>query len=84
MKQKKQKTIEKVEMSKMPTVNPLSLANNYIYIINLLLQSGLTGVIFLLMKKTCNIWSDGRIYICLIILHDYSFFSKSIFGATIG
>ena len=52
------------------------LTNNYIYIINLLLKSGLTVVIFLLIKNIAKNWSD-RIT-CLTKLHDNSFFSKSI------
>ena len=51
----KDKTIEKMEMSKMPMVNPLFLTNNHIYILNLLLKSGLTVAISLLMRKTCKI-----------------------------
>ena len=37
------------------------LTNNYIYIINLLLKSGLTVVIFLLIKNTCKklVWQDN-------------------------
>ena len=61
--EKKHKPIEKVEMSKIPTVNPRFLTNNFIYIINLLLKSGLTVAVFLLMRKTCKtlIWQQ-RLY----------------------
>ena len=34
--------------------SPTFLTNNYIYIINLLLKSGLTFIISLLMRKTCK------------------------------
>ena len=58
--EKKHKTIEKVEMWKLSTVNRLFLTNNYIYIINLLLKNRLTVVIFLLMRETSKnlVWQE--------------------------
>ena len=41
--------------------SPTFLTNNYIYIINLLLKSGLIFIISLLMRKTCKnlVWHDN-------------------------
>ena len=35
-------------------------------------------------EKLTKIYSDDRTYICLIILHNNSFFLKLIFGVTFG
>ena len=50
----------------------------------LFLKSGLTAVFFYWWEKLAKFWSIRRTYIYLILLHDNSFFSKSIFDVTIG
>ena len=71
------------DLKKITKNTNICLTNNYIYMINFLLKNGLTIGIFLWWEKLSEIWSDTRIFICFIILHDYSFFSKSVFGVTI-
>ena len=79
---KNHKTNKKVEKTKIPMVKPL-LTNNCIYIINLLLKSGLTGGILLLMRKNCaNLVCQKKLYLFSHATRLF-FFLKLIFGVTI-
>ena len=55
-----------------------------IYIINILLKHGLIVGISLLMRKTCQKLGLAGELISAYLLHDYSLFSKSIHGFTVG
>ena len=77
MKQKKHKTIEKVEMSEMSMINPIFFTYSHKYIINLLWKSGLSISIFLSMRKTCKIKLNP------IILKDFFIISKRVFEVMI-
>ena len=60
---KKHQTIEKVEMSKMPTVNALFLTNNYIHN-KFVIKKGFNHHHFFIDEKNFKkIWSDRKTYL---------------------
>ena len=62
----------------MPAGNPLFLTNNYVYMINLLFESGITVVIFFIDER--NLKKFG-LTAELIILHENFFFSKTFINS---
>ena len=69
--------------AKITTVN--SHFNKKLFIHKKIVMEKLVNIaIFYWWEKLASIWSDRASYIPLIILHDYSFVSKSVFGVAIG
>ena len=61
------------------------LTSNYIHLHNkFVIEKWVNRRHFFIDEKNLQKFSLTGEYICLIILHDYSFFLESIFGVTIG